>query len=122
MQIGNALEDQFYTFLYKHTRNTSSLPVEYFHLHRGIEVLYVYEGSGHVILDDRSYTVGPRTLLIYKPFQLHYFHMNNTSKYTCTVFKVKPNFLDQCEHFLPQCHNMIANFLNDKESEQIFQL
>ncbi|MDF2713862.1 MAG: AraC family transcriptional regulator [Paenibacillus sp.] len=122
MIVAKALEQDLYFFRYLSTRDESSEPVYYFHTHQGIEILYVYEGSGHVILDDRFYAVNPRTLIIFKPFQLHCIRMDIPPKYTCSLFKVKPSFLDQCAHFLPRCHDMISGFINHNESRQIFQL
>ena len=122
MEVSNALERSFYLFQYKTVRDTHALPVEYYHTHRGIEILYVYEGNGHAILEDRFYEIAPRTLLIFKPFQLHYIHMDRTSKYVTTLLKVRPTFLEQCAHVLPHCHDLISSFLNQKRSRQIFQL
>lgn len=116
------LENDLYYFHYLSMRDECSEPVYYFHTHQGIEILYVYEGSGHIILDDRFYVVQPRTLIIFKPFQLHYIHVDIPPKYVTSLIKVKPTFLEQCAHFLPRCHDMISGFLNDSGSRQIFQL
>lgn len=116
------LEHSFYIFNYLASRDELPKPLNYFHTHQGIEILYVYEGSGHVILEDRFYAVHPRTLMIFKPFQLHYIHMDIPPKYTTSLVKVKPTFMEQCSHFLPRCHDIISGFLNDDASPQIFQL
>jgi len=122
MIVARALENELYYFQYLSTRDEFSEPAYYFHTHQGIEILYVYEGSGHVILDDRLYAVHPRTLIIFKPFQLHYIRMDVPPRYTCSLIKVKPTFLEQCASVLPRCHDLISGFLNDEESSQIFGL
>jgi AraC-like DNA-binding protein len=122
MIVARALENELYFFEYLSTRDEMSESAYYFHTHQGIEILYVYEGSGQVILDDRFYAVHPRTLLIFKPFQLHYIRMDVPPKYTCSLIKVKPIFMEQCASVFPQCHDLISGFLNDDGSSQIFGL
>lgn len=117
-----ALENDFYFFRYLSTRDEYSEPVYYFHTHQGIEILYVYEGSGHVIVEDRFYAVRPRTLMIFKPFQVHYLHMDIPPQYTCSLIKVKPTFVDSCASILPRCHELITGFLSDSDCPQLFEL
>ncbi|MBR7467007.1 helix-turn-helix transcriptional regulator [Klebsiella quasipneumoniae] len=46
-------------------------PVRYHHWHQCLEVLYVEEGYGVVIADNRHYTLRPGRLFIFPPFTLH---------------------------------------------------
>ncbi|MBD2865490.1 helix-turn-helix transcriptional regulator [Paenibacillus oceani] len=115
-------EHSHFLFQYKTTRDEFPQSVEYFHTHQQIEILYVYEGSGHVILDDRFYAVSPRTLLLFKPFQLHYIHMDIPPKYSSTLFKVSPAFMDRCALYFPRCFDMVSDFLNRSDRRQIFRL
>lgn len=45
--------------------------VRYHHWHQCLEVLYVEEGFGVVIVDNRQYTMRPGRLFIFPPFTLH---------------------------------------------------
>lgn len=108
-------------FNYKATRNELSPPAYYFHNHDGLEILYCYEGNGHVIVDDRFYVVQPHTLMIFKPYQLHLLRMEVPPRYTCSLMMVNPAFFDSCTALLPGCQRIITTYLNE-ETLQIFQL
>lgn len=45
--------------------------VRYHHWHQCLEVLYVEEGFGVVIVDNRQYTMRPGRLFIFPPFTIH---------------------------------------------------
>lgn len=45
--------------------------VRYHHWHQCLEVLYVEEGFGVVIVDNRQYTMRPGRLFFFPPFTLH---------------------------------------------------
>lgn len=46
-------------------------PVRYHHWHQCLEVLYVEEGYGVVIADNRHYTMRPGRIFVFPPFTLH---------------------------------------------------
>lgn len=106
---------------YLTTRDELAGPAYYFHNHRTLEILYCHEGSGHVILDDRFYAVAPRTLMIFKPYQLHLIRMEVPPKYICSLMKLNPFYLDSCSSLFPGCHKLISDYLNEP-TQQIFQL
>ncbi len=65
--------------LYLTYRHTSLDSVQYqgtFHAHQGIEILIVHEGSGTLVVDQKSYEVAPGTLCVFQPYQLHHIQMN----------------------------------------------
>ncbi|GAA3399979.1 AraC family transcriptional regulator [Paenibacillus hodogayensis] len=62
-------DDDLYSLLYKQWEQKS--PDELYHAHDGIEFLYVHEGRGRLILNDRLYMLQPRTLVYFKPYQVH---------------------------------------------------
>ncbi|WP_186446199.1 AraC family transcriptional regulator [Paenibacillus cremeus] len=49
-----------------------------YHAHQGLELLYVYEGRGRVVVNQRVIEVTPGTLLMFQPFQLHRIQMDVT--------------------------------------------
>ncbi|OUS75472.1 hypothetical protein B1748_17270 [Paenibacillus sp. MY03] len=64
----------------------------YFHYHQGIELLYVHEGEGSVVLDQTVYTIEPGTLFLFQPYQLHYVKaLTDHSPYTRSIIHFEPN-------------------------------
>lgn len=45
--------------------------VRYYHWHQCLEVLYVEQGYGVIIVDNQQYTMRPGRLFIFPPFKLH---------------------------------------------------
>ncbi|WP_168118614.1 AraC family transcriptional regulator [Paenibacillus sp. HB172176] len=44
----------------------------YFHCHEGMELLYVFEGSGTVVIDRQIHALEAGSLFLFQPFQLHH--------------------------------------------------
>ncbi|CAM3983026.1 AraC family transcriptional regulator [Paenibacillus alkaliterrae] len=43
-----------------------------FHAHQGIEILYIHQGKGTLILEQKSYELSAGILCIFQPYQLHH--------------------------------------------------
>ncbi|OWR28733.1 hypothetical protein CDO73_17705 [Saccharibacillus sp. O23] len=43
----------------------------WFHAHRGIEMLYIYSGSGEIMAENRVYPIRDHMLVCFQPYQLH---------------------------------------------------
>lgn len=68
---------------------------DWFHAHQGIELLFVHNGFGHVVLEQKVHTVSSGTLLLFQPYQLHRIQMNSHQvKYVRSVLNFDPLFLD----------------------------
>lgn len=110
--------DNLYVLHYKSWVHIS--PDEYYHAHEGMEFLYIHEGSGRLILNDRLYTLKPRTLVYFQPYQVHLVRYELPR--LRTIVKVN---LPQLQHYLPM-FPYLAEFVSflekSRESEQIVQL
>ncbi|MBD2868587.1 helix-turn-helix domain-containing protein [Paenibacillus arenilitoris] len=53
------------------THKLMSEGAHWFHAHRGIEMLYIYEGEGEAMLEGKSYPLSGGTLIWVQPYQLH---------------------------------------------------
>jgi AraC-like DNA-binding protein len=58
-------------FQYEYRRTTTEYFHEVFHAHSQMELTYVHEGRGLLIIDGKSYSIEPSTLLVFPPFQMH---------------------------------------------------
>ncbi|MFD0676133.1 MULTISPECIES: AraC family transcriptional regulator [unclassified Paenibacillus] len=65
------------------------------HSHPGLEIIYVHEGCGHVVLNQQRYIIQPGTLLYYKPYQQHQVQMNINAEnpYIRSMFLFEPALL-----------------------------
>ncbi|ULL14924.1 AraC family transcriptional regulator [Paenibacillus sp. H1-7] len=111
--------DNLYLFSHKETYTAS---VEHFHAHDGLEILYIHEGDGKYIINDRIHQVRPHTLIVIKPFQMHYIHMNVPPDYTRTVFKVKASLIEQYASIFPVLSSFLSQIVENKMSRQLFYL
>ncbi|MCM3782262.1 AraC family transcriptional regulator [Neobacillus mesonae] len=58
-------------FQYEYRRMSTKYFREVFHAHSQMELTYVHEGRGLLIIDGKSYSIEPSTLLVFPPFQMH---------------------------------------------------
>lgn len=49
---------------------------ETFHSHLGIELLFIHDGRGTMIVNNRSYEIKPGMLCIFQPYQLHHLTLD----------------------------------------------
>lgn len=67
-------------FQYEYRRTSTQYFREVFHAHSQMELTYVHEGKGLLIIDGKSYSIEPSTLLIFPPFQMHRIQVQVTEK------------------------------------------
>jgi AraC family transcriptional regulator of arabinose operon len=63
-------------FAYRRKSSKDEQFQEVFHAHQGIEILIVHEGKGTLIIDQKSYEVGPGLICVFQPYQLHHVQMD----------------------------------------------
>ncbi|GLX66222.1 AraC family transcriptional regulator [Paenibacillus glycanilyticus] len=66
-------------FQYEYRRTSTEFFQEVFHAHSQMELTYVHEGKGLLIIDGKSYSIEPQTLLVFPPFQMHRIQVHVTS-------------------------------------------
>lgn len=81
------------SFLCKH--KLKSEHSHWFHAHQGIEMLYIYEGEGKVMLEGKTYPLSGGTLLWIQPYQLHLVDVPSSpnSVYVRTNLTFDPHFM-----------------------------
>jgi AraC family transcriptional regulator, arabinose operon regulatory protein len=82
-------------------RKESTGPLEIFHAHKGMEVMYVHEGGGHLFLEDQTLEIAPDTLLIFPPFQLHRLVINEETPFIRTLLIFDSFAVEHQLDFLP---------------------
>ncbi|WP_426452429.1 helix-turn-helix domain-containing protein [Paenibacillus sp. S-38] len=67
-------------FHYEYRKTSTDYFREVFHAHSQMELTYVHEGRGLLIIDGTSYSIEPSTLLVFPPFQMHRIQIQVTEK------------------------------------------
>ncbi len=70
--------------------------VDIYHAHQGMELLYVHEGHGRVIVNQQIIELAPGSLMCFRPFQLHRIQMDiqPEAPYIRSLFVFEPSVLD----------------------------
>jgi AraC-like DNA-binding protein len=94
----------------------------FFHAHQGIELLYVHEGIGHVVLNQQIHHVTGGTLLCFQPFQLHRIEMKVTpsSPYVRTVLVFEPSVVEKYLQQFPALMSFFQLLWKGELSCQVF--
>ncbi|WP_028549867.1 AraC family transcriptional regulator [Paenibacillus sp. UNC451MF] len=111
--------DNLYLFNHRHTYTAV---VEHFHAHDGLEILYIHEGRGKFIINDCVFQVRPHTLILIKPFQIHYMRMDTPPDYTRSVLKMRVSFIEQYASLFPYLSSFLTQIMDNKMSRQLFYL
>lgn len=70
----NFIEAPLY-FRYKR-KSVNNEHMETFHSHLGVEVLYIHQGKGTMIVGNNSYEIKPGMLCVFQPNQLHHLKLD----------------------------------------------
>jgi AraC family transcriptional regulator, arabinose operon regulatory protein len=65
---------------------------EIYHAHQGMELLFVHEGHGTVVMEQQLIQLSPGTLLCFRPFQLHRIRIHGLpqERYVRSMFVFEP--------------------------------
>ncbi|WP_138754675.1 AraC family transcriptional regulator [Paenibacillus sinopodophylli] len=66
------LTDAPFYFAYKRKNDKPDYYEGTFHAHQGLELLIIHEGTGTLIVEQKSYTLAPGMICIFQPYQLHH--------------------------------------------------
>ncbi|AYB42899.1 AraC family transcriptional regulator [Paenibacillus lautus] len=121
MKIHHAIpwSDNLYLFDY---RKVHTDPVEYFHYHEGLEILYIHDGAGRYIVDNQTYSLKPCTLVLIKPFQIHHIKVVVPPNYVRSLLKIKASVIDHFLTALPQLTAVVSQLMEHPWSSQVFHL
>ncbi|HDG1707591.1 TPA: helix-turn-helix transcriptional regulator [Kluyvera ascorbata] len=83
--------------------------VRYQHWHQCLEILYVEEGFGVVIVDNRQYTMRPGRLFFFPPFTLHKIMVDEKAQdsYRRTIIHVDQHAIATLLRHFPENHRRL---------------
>lgn len=96
----------------------------YFHWHQCLELLFVTQGYGIVIVDNQQYTLRPGRLFVFPPFKLHKVFVESGDKnlYLRTTIHLDHQLLDGCLQSFPQRRARFASLWDADRAAHIFDL
>lgn len=73
----------------------------YFHYHPGVELLYIHQGKGTLVLEQQVHHMEPGDLYLFQPFQLHHVqaHVDEATPYVRTRIQFEPQAFER--YYLP---------------------
>jgi YesN/AraC family two-component response regulator len=68
-----------------------------YHFHAGVEMIYVHNGTGRIVIGQHIYDVNPGTFIFVKPLQPHFLQMDIREKtpYVRSMIKYEPDFISK---------------------------
>lgn len=97
---------------------------EKFHAHQGLEFLYIRQGNGNIVIDQKIYKIEPRTLICFQPFQLHKINIFANQQHPCirTTFLVEPRFVEEFIKPFPSLYSLFKYLCEGKLHQQLFNM
>lgn len=114
-QVFHVLNNRGMQLKYKDV--STECPPTIYHYHKGIEILYVHQGTGTLTLNRKIYTLEAGCVLILQPFQLHRIQFDATPlhPYVRTVLTFEPSIVvPYLKHF-----SVLSRFLEQIWKEQM---
>jgi len=91
----------------------------YYHWHQICEFLYVHEGQGNIIVDQKTYPIRRGMLFVFQPFQLHkvYANVSADSPYIRTICHFDPVFVEAGLRPFPLRHQLFMQLWQGRAVE-----
>lgn len=96
----------------------------YYHWHQCVEFLYVSEGYGIVVVDNRHYTARPGRLFIFPPFRLHKVHVDasESNQYYRTTMHIEQTSVVAALRDFPRQQAQFAALADSNVPAQVYDL
>lgn len=121
-------------FAYRRTSTFEDKFRGIFHVHQGLEFLYIHEGAGTIIVEQETYNITPETLFIFQPYKLHQLSIDITDEkpFIRSILLFEPSVFNTYLEKFPTlrlffqkiCENELPNkafFVNQQEMENLFK-
>lgn len=76
--VVNKYSEESLHFVYKR-KSVNDEHKETFHSHLGVELMFIHQGKGTMIVNNNSYDIKPGMLCIFQPYQLHHLTLEYTN-------------------------------------------
>lgn len=112
------------SFWYTYKTKTYEQEWNKFHTHQGLEFLYIHQGNGYIVIDQKVHLVKPNTLICFQPYQLHRIYMSASEQYPYirTMLVFEPVFVDQFIKPFPTLYSTFKYLIKGKLKQQLFDM
>ncbi|NHN29029.1 AraC family transcriptional regulator [Paenibacillus agricola] len=96
----------------------------FYHYHRGIELLFVHRGQGHIVLNRKLHPLEAGHLVFIQPFQLHrlHFEVSDQSPYERTILNFEPTSILPFLRSFPIALRFFEHMWKDELINQVFRM
>jgi AraC-like DNA-binding protein len=96
----------------------------FYHYHRGIEILFVHRGRGHIVLNRKLYALESGCVLFIQPFQLHrlHFEVSEQCPYERTIVTFEPTSVVPFLTMFPTVLRFFEHMWKEELSNQVFRM
>ncbi|SEP46234.1 AraC family transcriptional regulator [Propionispora vibrioides] len=114
----------FNPFRFDFKTKTDEQQWEKFHAHQGLEFLYIYQGYGSMIIDQKIFQIKPKTLICFQPFQLHKINIsiNQQCPYIRTMLLFSPESVDQFLKPFSSLYSLFKYLYKGKLQQPLFDI
>ncbi|WP_127589031.1 AraC family transcriptional regulator [Paenibacillus koleovorans] len=120
----NVLLDRHFLLKYRDLSTNKESFAEYYHYHRGIELLFVYQGKGQLVLNRKVTPLESGSIFFIQPFQLHrvHFDVSEDCPYERSVIKFEPTYFYPLLKQYPTVLRFFERMWKDELSEQVLRM
>jgi AraC-like DNA-binding protein len=110
--------------LWGHKSRSESAYVGFYHLHQCCEILFVHEGQGSVIVNQKTYEIRRGMLFFFQPFKLHrvFANVSQKSPYVRTLIHFDPVSIADSLRPFPERHSFFTQLWKGQNAELVFDL
>ena len=111
-------------FWFHHEAVTCEQQWEKFHAHRGLEFLYIHQGNGRIVINQKVYDIKPAALFCFQPYQLHRINIYTSpqSPYMRTMFVFDPAVADPYIKLFPSLESFLKHLCKGELLQQMFDM
>ena len=111
-------------FRYKYRHLTKEAFKDTYHYHRGIELLFIHQGNGHLILNRKMYSLQSGSIVFFQPFQLHrvHFDVSEQSPYERSVLIFEPTSFVPYIKMFSRIHRFFEHMWKDELHYQVLHM
>jgi len=103
-----------------HYHKVTKGPFQVFHAHKGMEFMFVHEGTGRVILEQEKADVTNGTLLCFMPFQLHRLVMEPGIPFVRSILIFDSSNLEPYLRIFPQLRTLFMQLSDNPSFPHVF--
>lgn len=93
----------------------------FYHCHQGIEILYVHQGNGQIVVNRKVYPIQSGTFLYLQPYQLHHVQVevHPDNPFERTIISFEPSIFEPYFTSFPQLNAYYQYLWKNEIEEQI---